>query len=129
MTDRFDHIFIAPKNFSASLAFYRDVLGMVVTASWGGAGEPRGAMLARDGLQLVLAEPHDECCDHAWREGRHGHAPTLHLSTDDLSGRFAAMPTGDHVRIAPEETHWGARWFVVEDPDGNMIAFNQARKG
>ncbi|HVJ54631.1 MAG TPA: VOC family protein [Aliidongia sp.] len=127
MTDRFDHLFIAPRDFAASLAFYRDILGMEVTASWGGDGEPRGAMLRRGGVALVLAEPHDEKADHAWREGRRGHAPTLHLSVEGLSERFAEIPPGDHVRIAPEATHWGAEWFVLEDPDGNMIAFNEAK--
>ena len=24
-----------------------------------------------------------------------------------------------------EPTHWGTRWFVVKDPDGNLIAFEQ----
>jgi uncharacterized glyoxalase superfamily protein PhnB len=26
---------------------------------------------------------------------------------------------------APEATHWGTRWFVVKDPDGNLIAFEE----
>jgi catechol 2,3-dioxygenase-like lactoylglutathione lyase family enzyme len=123
--DRFDHVFIAPRDFAASLAFYRDVLGMAVQQSWGGEGESRGALLTRGGVTIVLAEPHEERDDHAWREGRSGHAPTLHLATPDLAARFAEIPPGAHVRIAPEATHWGTEWFVLEDPDGNMVAFNQ----
>jgi hypothetical protein len=28
-----------------------------------------------------------------------------------------------HVFV--EATHWGTRWFVVRDPDGNLVAFEQ----
>lgn len=114
MTERFDHIFIAPRDFPASLAFYRNILGMAVAQSWGGDGKPRGAMLTRGDVSVLLAEPHTEHEDHAWREGRNGHAPTLHLSIADLAERFAKIPPGDHVRIAPENTHWGAKWFVAQ---------------
>jgi hypothetical protein len=44
--DRFDHIFIQPSSFDASLAYYRDVLGWSVQFAWGGNGAPRGAGLA-----------------------------------------------------------------------------------
>jgi catechol 2,3-dioxygenase-like lactoylglutathione lyase family enzyme len=125
MTDRFDHVFIAPKDFDASLRFYRDVLRLEVKHSWGGDGQPRGAVLARDDISVVLAEPHSADEDHAWQEGRRGSAPTLHLTTDQLDARFSEIGAGGHIRIAPENTHWGSRWFVVEDPDGNMIAYNQ----
>ena len=29
------------------------------------------------------------------------------------------------VVVHPEATHWGTRWFVVVDPDGNLIAYEQ----
>jgi uncharacterized glyoxalase superfamily protein PhnB len=29
------------------------------------------------------------------------------------------------VVVRPEQTHWGMRWFVVKDPDGNLLAFEQ----
>ena len=38
------------------------------------------------------------------------------------------MPTSAHASVAlfaPEPTHWGTRWFVARDPDGNLIAFEQ----
>jgi uncharacterized glyoxalase superfamily protein PhnB len=33
------------------------------------------------------------------------------------------MSEGPHVVIKPENTHWGTRWFMVEDPDGNQFAW------
>ena len=29
--------------------------------------------------------------------------------------------------VPPERTHWGIEWFVVRDPDQNLIAFMQKR--
>ena len=55
--DRFDHVFIEPSSYDASLAFYRDGLGWPVLFSWGGDGEPRGAGLGSGAMRVVLAEP------------------------------------------------------------------------
>lgn len=57
--DRFDHVFVEPSRFDASLAFYRDALGWRERFAWGGEGEPRGVCLdAPGGMSIVTAEPH-----------------------------------------------------------------------
>ena len=61
--DRFDHVFVEPASFDASLAFYRDALGWAERFSWGGHGdggrERGGAFLASaGGAAIVLTEPH-----------------------------------------------------------------------
>ncbi|HXZ49892.1 MAG TPA: VOC family protein [Usitatibacter sp.] len=117
MADRFHHLFIAPKDFEASLAFYRDVLGWTVTRTWGGNGSGHGALLSGGGIELVLATPSTG--------GRH--APTVHLDIHDIDARFRELPKGKHVVTKPEATPWGTRWFVVRDPDGNLIAFEEVR--
>ena len=117
MIDRFHHFFIAPRDFDASLAFYRDVLGWIVVESWGGRGLERGAILSGGGVKVILAEKQESGPD----AGR----PTLHLDIHDIDKRFGALPKGAHVVHEPEETHWGTRWFVVKDPDGNVIAFEE----
>lgn len=122
--DRFDHLFIAPADYERALAFYRDALGWKVTASWGGAGSPRGAHLDGGGTKLVLAEPHD-AADRSWTHGVHGARPVVHVAVDDLDARYAAIGDKSRVVVAPERTHWGTRWFVVRDPDHNLIAFEQ----
>ncbi len=123
--DAFHHLFIAPSDFDASLAFYRDRLGWSLVASWGDAPGSRGAVLqSGGGVEVVLAEPHPDEDDDAWRSGRRGTQPTVHLQTDDLEARFERLGAGEHVRIEPQDTHWGTRWFVVADPDGNLIAIN-----
>ena len=123
--DRFDHLFIAPQSFDAALAFYRDTLGWQLVHGWGSATEPRGAILDGGGMKLVLGEQH-VAEDRAWSHGINGVRPTLHLRVADLDHRFAQLAGKATVVVPPEATHWGTRWFVVKDPDDNLIAFEQS---
>lgn len=123
--ERFDHVFVEPGSYDASLAFYRDTLGWAVRFDWGGPGEPRGVCLASaGGATIVLAERH-EADDHSKSHGIHGTRPTLHLMVDDVERRYAQIAPSGSALFAPENNHWGTRWFVVRDPDGNLIAFEQ----
>ncbi len=124
--DRFDHVFIEPASFDAAVAFYRDTLGWAEVFSWGTAPEPRGIGLDGGGTRLVLAERH-AAADHSKSHGISGTRPTLHLVVPDLDARYAELQARGSVLFPPEPTHWGTRWFVVRDPDGNLIAFEQAR--
>lgn len=115
MVDRFHHVFIAPADFDKSLRFYRDALGWTVTRSWDDNGSVRGAVLSGGGVEVVIASEPD------FPKGR----PVLHLDIHDIDARFKMLPKGTTVVTPPEETHWGTRWFVVRDPDGNLIAFEE----
>ena len=122
MIDRFHHLFISPEDFEASLAFYRDVLGWSVTDTWGGDGAERGAILSGGGVKVVIAQrPAPGKADEALGTPK----PNVHLDIHDVDARFRKMPKGEHVVRGPEATHWGTRWFVVRDPDGNLIAFEE----
>jgi catechol 2,3-dioxygenase-like lactoylglutathione lyase family enzyme len=123
VADRFDHLFLQPASFDASLAFYRDTLGWHLRYSWGAGGEPRGACLSSGAMTVVLAEAH-EADDNSKRHGINGTRPTAHLRVDDIDARYAELQAV--ALFAPEATHWGTRWFVARDPDGNLIAFEQA---
>lgn len=118
--DRFDHLFIAPADYEASLRFYNEVLGWAVVTSWGNAAEGRGVVLSGGGIKVVLAERHKEAT---------GARPNLHLDIHDVDIRYKMLPKGDHVIVPPEDTHWGTRRFVVRDPDGNLIAFEEHKRG
>lgn len=123
MIDRFHHLFIEPSDFDASLAFYRDILGWAVTDDWGGSGSTRGATLSGGGIKVVVAErPVDT---RSRINPTQGARFNVHLDIHDIDARFRAIPKGDHIVIEPEPTHWGTRWFVVRDPDGNLIAFEE----
>jgi len=118
--DRFHHIFIKPADYDRSLGFYRDALGWSVTRSWGGEdGKARGAILSGGGVKIVISETDVTGA---------GARPDVFLDIHDIDARFKAMPKGDHVVTEPEDTHWGTRWFVVRDPDGNLIAFEEVHR-
>ena len=121
MNDRFHHLFFRTADFERSLAFYRDTLGWSVTETWGGNGEARGAILSGGGIKVVIAEHH--------ADSKNVQSPEVHLDIHDIDKRFSAMPKGDHVVTPPSATHWGTRWFVVRDPDGNLIAFEEVHGG
>jgi catechol 2,3-dioxygenase-like lactoylglutathione lyase family enzyme len=126
-SDRFDHLFVEPGSFDASCAFYRDVLGWRERFAWGGNRQPRGICLASaGGATIVLAEPHP-AADHSKSHGINGTRPTLHVMVDDVDARHAELSVQGAALFAPETTHWGTRWFVARDPDGNLIAFEQRR--
>ena len=122
--DRFDHLFIQPTSFDESLAFYHDTLGWKVSYSWGGNGEPKGAALSTGAMSVVLAEPHP-AADNSKAHGINGTRPTLHLAVSDIEQRYAELSKSGATLFPPEATHWGTRWFVARDPDGNLIAFEQ----
>jgi len=122
-----DHVFIQPSHYEATLHFFTSVLG------WQHRGDDtknsRLASFALPGGQtLVLANDHDDFADQAKTRGINGARPTIHFRIADVDAFYASMPKGAHVAIEPVNTHWGARWFVVSDPDGNLFAFESARE-
>jgi len=124
--DRFDHVFVQPGSFDASLSFYRDSLGWEVQFSWGEDGAPRGVSLSSGAMTLVLAETHPTN-DKSKTHGINGTCPTIHLAVENIDQRYQELRSV--ALFAPEATHWGSRWFVAKDPDGNLIAFEQRNEG
>ena len=122
MIDRFDHFFLQPADFGLSLAFYRDTLGWSVVSTWGDEATGRGAVLSGGAIKVVLAERSNR------PRGGPGTCPAIHLDIHDVDRRFATIPPGDHVVVPPGTGDRGARWFVVRDPDGNLIAFEEVNR-
>jgi len=122
MIDRFDHLHLQPADFDRSVAFYRDTLGWSVLSSWGDAKTGRGAVLSGGGIKVVLTERSRDPAALARP------TPAVHLDIHDVDRRFDAMPPGDHVVVPPGTSERGTRWFVVRDPDGNLIAFEEVNR-
>ena len=125
LSDRFEHLFISPNDFAASREFYVSVLGWQVMSEWTDNHGKKGVVLSGGGVRVVLAEPHDEGNIH---NSQAPHSSTLHLDIHDADKRFAQIPNGKHIVQPPQINHWGTRWLVVRDPDGNLIAFNEKRQ-
>lgn len=122
MIDRFDHFHLQPADFDRSLAFYRDTLGWSVVSTWGESASGRGAFLSSGAVKVVLAER------SRYPAAVAGTRPGLHLDIHDIDKRFETMPEGDHVVVPPGASERGTRWFVVRDPDGNLIAFEELNR-
>lgn len=122
--DRFDHIFIQPASFEKSLSFYRDCLGWSVKFAWGHEGVPRGACLTSGQMTVVIAEDHP-AEDNSKTHGINGTRPTIHLAVENVDARYEELAKTGRALFPPQATHWGTRWFVAADPDGNLIAFEQ----
>jgi catechol 2,3-dioxygenase-like lactoylglutathione lyase family enzyme len=122
MIDRFDHLHLQPADFDRSVAFYRDTLGWSVVTSWGEAATGRGAVLSGGGIKIVLTERSRDPAASV------RHCPAVHLDIHDVDRRFETVPAGDHVVVPPGTSERGTRWFVVRDPDGNLIAFEEVNR-
>ena len=75
-----------------------------------------------------MAEPHP-AQDKSETHGINGTRPTLHLLIENIDQRFEQISKTGVALFAPEPTHWGTRWFVASDPDGNLIAYEQKAEG
>jgi catechol 2,3-dioxygenase-like lactoylglutathione lyase family enzyme len=124
---RFDHIFVAPADWKAAVDFYTKTLGLSKSGEWGDPASGRGAQLeSRGGFSIVLAEYHQADSDHSKSHGYSGSKPTIYLEVPDIDEWFAMLQSKDHVLVEPETTHWGIRWVLFKDPDGNIIAVYSA---
>ena len=125
VADRFEHLFFCPRDFIASRQFYVDVLGWQVMSEWTDNHGKKGAMLNGGAVRILLAESQE---DPAFHNFQAPHAATLHLDIHDADKRFAQIPAGEHIIQPPHDNDRGARSFVLRDPDGNLIAFDEMRQ-
>jgi catechol 2,3-dioxygenase-like lactoylglutathione lyase family enzyme len=133
MTIALQYTNITVNDVDASVAFYRDALGLDVRNNvesggfhWvtlGSADQPE--------LGIVLSEP------HAGRSKADGDAmqelltkgvlPNIVFSSDDVDAAFErAQATGAEVLQEPIDQAWGPRDCAFRDPSGNMVRISQA---
>ena len=125
---KFDHIFIAPKDWDASLQFYQNKLGYEEVSSWGDKSEGRGSVLKMGSFTVVIAEEHENKGDNSWVAGYNEQRPTVHINVEDVDKAFDNIKDKEAVVIKPEDNHWAGRWMVVKDPDDNLIAYNTPKE-
>jgi catechol 2,3-dioxygenase-like lactoylglutathione lyase family enzyme len=125
------HIYVDDPD--ASLAFYRDTLGLTVTNEVENEGF-RWITLVTDSqpeISIVLSQPQ---AGRSQEDGEalaallaKGELPGPFFRSDDLDATFetvAAAP-GVEVLSEPADQFWGARDAAVRDPAGNMLRIEQ----
>jgi catechol 2,3-dioxygenase-like lactoylglutathione lyase family enzyme len=108
-------------DIEAATAFYVQKLGFKVAFSYG--KPPFYAQVARDGGRLNLRKVCGPVFDSGFRS-REGDPLSATLTLDDAKPLFLEFQRAGvifHQTLRTEP--WGTRTFIVEDVDGNLIAF------
>ena len=109
--EKINHVGIPTDDRGASIAFYRDLIGLKVIPHEI-EGNPLVWTRALDGGMVHLIEPRD------------GNPAGFHvaLQVDDLDAALAAVnAAGIEITSGPGERANGQRYFFVDDPDGNRV--------
>jgi uncharacterized glyoxalase superfamily protein PhnB len=121
LTSAFPQLFVA--DIKASCDFYTRKLGFKVTILY---GEPSFyAHLARDGATLILRHVDRPVFDVEFRDREeHLSAECCVNTADEIKSLFlefqaAGVTFFQTLKLMP----WGARNFIVKDPDGNLVLF------
>ena len=106
---------------TSSLSFYVDKLGFALVLTYG--EPPFYAQVARGAAHLNLRRVSGPVFDDQFRS-REPDALSATVTLTDPKALFlelqaAGVPFHQALRTEP----WGARTFIVSDPDGNLIAF------
>jgi uncharacterized glyoxalase superfamily protein PhnB len=114
-----DQLNLVVSDMEAALAFYR-LVGVEVSgtlAIW----EPHHRS-ARSGLDLDFDSA---AFARQWNAGSRGPGVVIGFkfgSRQDVDDAFARLTAAGHrAQQAPYDAFWGARYAVVEDPDGNAV--------
>ena len=125
----FDQVNLVTADLDATLAFYRR-LGVPVPddqATWPPGTGARHVSVAGPGVRLDFDNVEMAGIWHAAVRdaGRGGGETVLGFSLptrDAVDARYAELvATGAPSRQAPYDAFWGARYAIVEDPDGRDV--------
>jgi catechol 2,3-dioxygenase-like lactoylglutathione lyase family enzyme len=107
-------------DIAASSEFYTTKLGFAVAFTYG--EPPFYVQVFRDGARLNLRHLDTPGIDRVLRDREQILSATITL--DDANPLFFEYQAAGVVFARPLRTEpWGARTFIVRDPDGNLILF------
>ena len=136
MDHRISSSFLPHTDPEASLAFYRDLLGMEVrldvgqgTMRWITVGPPNqpdtSIVLAPPAVDPGITDEERRVITEMMAKGTYA---MLQLATKDLDGAFERIQAADvDIVQEPTEQPYGLRDCAVRDPAGNLIRINQIR--
>jgi catechol 2,3-dioxygenase-like lactoylglutathione lyase family enzyme len=112
-------LFVA--DIATSCAFYTSKLGFTVAFTYG--APPFYGQVFRDGARLNLRCLPTPVIDPQLRDSEHLLSASITL--DDAKPLFLEFQAaGAEFHQALKTEPWGARTFIVRDPDGNLILFS-----
>ena len=111
-------LFVA--DLAASLAYYTQKLCFSVAFSYG--DPPFYAQVERDAAKLNLRVVHGPALNAELREREQMLSASITLDHADVLFREYQARGVDFAQPLRDEP-WGARTFIVRDPDGNLILF------
>jgi catechol 2,3-dioxygenase-like lactoylglutathione lyase family enzyme len=108
------------RDIAASVAFYSKTLGFSLAFTYG--DPPFYGQVFRDGARLNLRQVDDPVVDPVRRDSDQLLAASITL--EDATPLFLEYQRAGVEFVQPLRTEpWGARTFIVRDPDGNLILF------
>lgn len=109
-------VMLVAKDYDASIAFYRDALGLAVDHDWYYGPKDCGTLF-RAGAGMVEILGALPGVDYAAPQGA-----WLALEVDDVDAAYAALQEkGITIVEAPANYPWGHRILKVADPDGLVL--------
>jgi catechol 2,3-dioxygenase-like lactoylglutathione lyase family enzyme len=116
-------LFVA--DLSASCAFYVNKLGFSVAFVYG--EPPFYGQVCRDGARLNLRCLSESAIDPGLREREH--LLSASITVDEIEPLFLEFQgAGVEFHQGLRSESWGARAFIVSDPDGNLLLFAGSRR-
>jgi len=115
-------VLVCPKDWDASMRFWRDALGLEVAADW--SDDEHGAAALKFGdSHVIVAEretPRDAEVGFRLEPGR----TYLYVRVRGLDALVSHLRSNHAVEVhGPVQLHWGPRLATARDPDGTPLLF------
>jgi catechol 2,3-dioxygenase-like lactoylglutathione lyase family enzyme len=125
MATGLSHIFLLVSHLERSIHFYRQLLERAPVSE-----DARHARFDLDQVSLTIHEDLTAAEVLAWKVDpvpeRRGWGVYLTFPTDDLDQTHRKLDAiGAEILTTPRPTPWGARMFLVKDPDGYLLEISQ----
>ena len=105
-------------DFPRSVAFYRDVLGFEVMATFP-EDSPSFALLSRDGVGIQIGGIDAE------KDPSAAVTVTLYFDVSDAMGLFEELKAKVTIEWGPEVFFYHRREFAFRDPDGHLVIVSE----
>jgi hypothetical protein len=121
----FDHLFVGTSSFAEAWRFWTHVVGLEGRAQWG--NPVYAGTLGAGASSITVAQGEEGPYEELGYEVKNGR-PQVYMRAASVDKLHRAMvKRGAKVLRGPLTTHYGARCFSVEGPDGMVVVFEQAR--